>query len=117
MARISTMMGLPIKLLLLIAAAGHCAAVSIPSTPQSDFPGAGIDKRAVNLANLESLGNNTLFEKWRPRYHFSAPAGWLNVCTSRFSNCEVHGCMLTCAFHWDRTPVELCMIQPGMSTI
>jgi len=27
---------------------------------------------------LEGLGNNTLFTRWRPTYHFSAPAGWLN---------------------------------------
>ena len=30
-------------------------------------------------ANLDALGNNTLFAQWRPRYHFSAPAGWMNV--------------------------------------
>ncbi|RAR09516.1 glycoside hydrolase family 32 protein [Stemphylium lycopersici] len=27
---------------------------------------------------IEGLGNNTLFTRWRPNYHFSAPAGWLN---------------------------------------
>ncbi|RPB20153.1 Arabinanase/levansucrase/invertase [Terfezia boudieri ATCC MYA-4762] len=41
-------------------------------------PAAGFDKRKVDINNLESLGNNTLFEKWRPRYHFAAPAGWMN---------------------------------------
>lgn len=30
-------------------------------------------------ADLDALGNNTLFAQWRPRYHFSAPAGWMNV--------------------------------------
>jgi beta-fructofuranosidase len=28
---------------------------------------------------VESLGNNTLFNRWRPTYHFIAPAGWMNV--------------------------------------
>lgn len=43
------------------------------------IPAVGFDKRAVDIDNLEPLGNNTLFEKWRPRYHFAAPAGWMNV--------------------------------------
>jgi beta-fructofuranosidase len=29
---------------------------------------------------VQSLGNNTLFNRWRPTYHFIAPAGWMNVC-------------------------------------
>ncbi|KAF1935998.1 sucrose-6-phosphate hydrolase [Clathrospora elynae] len=27
---------------------------------------------------IEGLGNNTLFTRWRPKYHFISPAGWLN---------------------------------------
>lgn len=27
---------------------------------------------------IDSLGNNTLFNRWRPTYHFISPAGWLN---------------------------------------
>jgi beta-fructofuranosidase len=27
---------------------------------------------------IDSLGNNSLFTRWRPTYHFNAPAGWLN---------------------------------------
>lgn len=29
---------------------------------------------------IAGLGNNTLFNRWRPTYHFNSPAGWLNVC-------------------------------------
>ncbi|KAL5116832.1 hypothetical protein ACEQ8H_005313 [Pleosporales sp. CAS-2024a] len=27
---------------------------------------------------IESLGNNSLFLRWRPSFHFIAPAGWMN---------------------------------------
>jgi len=27
---------------------------------------------------IEGLGNNSLFNRWRPTYHFISPAGWLN---------------------------------------
>ncbi|KAL7271842.1 hypothetical protein RUND412_005369 [Rhizina undulata] len=36
---------------------------------------------AANLdpaVDLDSLGNNTLFTKWRPTFHFTGPAGWMN---------------------------------------
>ncbi|KAI5776690.1 sucrose-6-phosphate hydrolase [Geopyxis carbonaria] len=29
-------------------------------------------------ADLNAMGNNTLFNRWRPQYHFLAPAGWMN---------------------------------------
>lgn len=29
---------------------------------------------------VEKMGNNSLFTRWRPYSHFSAPAGWMNVC-------------------------------------
>lgn len=42
---------------------------------------------------IDGLGNNSLFTRWRPTYHFIAPAGWLNVssgCTlSLFSLCSL----------------------------
>lgn len=28
---------------------------------------------------IRGMANNTLFERWRPYSHFSAPAGWMNV--------------------------------------
>ena len=28
---------------------------------------------------IEALGNNSLFLRWRPSYHFISPAGWMNV--------------------------------------
>jgi beta-fructofuranosidase len=28
---------------------------------------------------INSLGNNSLFLRWRPTFHFIAPAGWMNV--------------------------------------
>ncbi|KAF1843775.1 glycoside hydrolase family 32 protein [Cucurbitaria berberidis CBS 394.84] len=27
---------------------------------------------------IEGLGNNSLFTRWRPTYHFTSPAGWMN---------------------------------------
>ena len=41
--------------------------------------GAHAQKDLDPSVDLDSLGNNTLFTQWRPRYHFSAPAGWMNV--------------------------------------
>lgn len=35
----------------------------------------------LNAEMLASLGNNTLFNRWRPTSHFLAPAGWMNVRT------------------------------------
>lgn len=31
-------------------------------------------------SNLAEAAINSLFTKWRPTYHFTAPQGWLNVC-------------------------------------
>jgi beta-fructofuranosidase len=28
---------------------------------------------------IKTLGNNSLFLRWRPSYHFISPAGWMNV--------------------------------------
>lgn len=30
---------------------------------------------------IAGLGNNSLFTRWRPTYHFISPAGWMNVCS------------------------------------
>lgn len=32
----------------------------------------------LTAAEVEAMGNNTLFNRWRPRSHFLAPAGWMN---------------------------------------
>ncbi|KAF2260980.1 sucrose-6-phosphate hydrolase [Lojkania enalia] len=32
----------------------------------------------LDAPTIESLGNNSLFTRWRPRSHFIAPAGWMN---------------------------------------
>lgn len=29
-------------------------------------------------SDLNALSNNTLFNRWRPQFHFLAPAGWMN---------------------------------------
>ena len=29
-------------------------------------------------SDLNALGNNTLFDRWRPQFHVLAPAGWMN---------------------------------------
>jgi beta-fructofuranosidase len=48
-------------------------------------PSATAQNSTTQLPNIltadivESLGNNTLFNRWRPTYHFIAPAGWMNV--------------------------------------
>ncbi|KAF2660606.1 glycoside hydrolase family 32 protein [Lophiostoma macrostomum CBS 122681] len=32
----------------------------------------------LDAATVQTLGNNSLFTRWRPTSHFSAPAGWMN---------------------------------------
>ena len=39
----------------------------------------------LDAETIESLGNNSLFLRWRPTSHVSAPAGWMNVCCSLLS--------------------------------
>lgn len=43
---------------------------------------------------IDGLGNNSLFTRWRPTYHFIAPAGWLNV--SSVTPCLVVLCAHAC---------------------
>ena len=62
-------------------------------------------------ADLNTFGNNTLFNRWRPQYHFLAPAGWMNVCFWR--------CLSTInddADVIDRTPAEPSTIPSATST-
>ena len=33
----------------------------------------------LDRSAIEALGNNSLFNRWRPVSHFNAPAGWMNV--------------------------------------
>jgi beta-fructofuranosidase len=28
---------------------------------------------------IDTLGNNSLFLRWRPKFHFISPAGWMNA--------------------------------------
>ena len=42
---------------------------------------------------VSSMGNNTLFNRWRPTYHFISPAGWMNVSAwscSRLATFSLH---------------------------
>lgn len=34
---------------------------------------------ALTSDYIHTLGNNSLFTRWRPTYHFISPAGWMNV--------------------------------------
>ncbi|KAF8470757.1 hypothetical protein BDZ91DRAFT_549742 [Kalaharituber pfeilii] len=75
------------RLLMLMTAAVQlhpCASASLPPLMSvHDGHASTVGRRAdAGLSNdyFEALGNNTLFDKWRPRYHFMAPAGWMNVC-------------------------------------
>ncbi|KAK5686162.1 hypothetical protein LTS10_002276 [Elasticomyces elasticus] len=33
---------------------------------------------ALTTDDVEAMGNNTLFTRWRPQSHFLAPNGWMN---------------------------------------
>ena len=35
--------------------------------------------QSLDTSSIESMGNNSLFTRWRPRSHIIAPAGWMNV--------------------------------------
>ncbi|KAK3720612.1 hypothetical protein LTR37_003661 [Vermiconidia calcicola] len=43
---------------------------------QSDGSGPGCDMLTAD--EVRSMGNNSLFTRWRPYSHFTAPAGWMN---------------------------------------
>lgn len=32
----------------------------------------------ITADEISSMGNNSLFTRWRPYSHFNAPAGWMN---------------------------------------
>lgn len=36
-------------------------------------------QHTLTAESIQQMGNNTLFERWRPTSHFLAPAGWMNV--------------------------------------
>jgi len=48
-------------------------------------PTLGLDINANT--NLTELPINSLFTKWRPTYHFTAPRGWMNVRSLFTNNC------------------------------
>jgi beta-fructofuranosidase len=58
---------------------------SIPSTTAQNSTSQLPDVLTADI--IQNLGNNTLFNRWRPTYHFISPAGWMNVCApySEFS--------------------------------
>jgi beta-fructofuranosidase len=44
-------------------------------------PSLGPDVLTADM--ISGMGNNTLFNRWRPTYHFISPAGWMNVSISK----------------------------------
>lgn len=38
--------------------------------------------QTITAEMIEKMGNNSLFERWRPTSHFLAPSGWMNVSLS-----------------------------------
>lgn len=54
---------------------------SLPLTiAQNDSQPSNLQLPDVLTADyITSLGNNSLFLRWRPTYHFISPAGWMNV--------------------------------------
>jgi beta-fructofuranosidase len=38
-----------------------------------------VSAQNLDVATIESMGNNSLFTRWRPMAHFMPPAGWMNV--------------------------------------
>lgn len=39
----------------------------------------GVGAQTLDADMISSMGNNTLFTRWRPTSHVLAPAGWMNV--------------------------------------
>lgn len=54
---------------------------ALPST-RANYTNGTAELENLDAATIESLGNNTLFTRWRPTSHFMAPAGWMNVSNS-----------------------------------
>lgn len=38
----------------------------------------GLAQNIMTASLIETMGNNSLFTRWRPTSHFIAPAGWMN---------------------------------------
>ncbi|GAB7363326.1 hypothetical protein MBLNU230_g3607t1 [Neophaeotheca triangularis] len=45
---------------------------------QDSYAGNASSQATLTADMVESMGNNSLFTRWRPQYHFLAPAGWMN---------------------------------------
>jgi beta-fructofuranosidase len=54
---------------------------ALPST-RANYTNGTTELENLDATTIESLGNNTLFTRWRPTSHFIAPAGWMNVSNS-----------------------------------
>lgn len=62
-----------------ITAASVLLASLVPTAYSQGQNGSNDSSQATLTANMiESMGNNSLFTRWRPQYHFLAPAGWMN---------------------------------------
>ncbi|KAF3004814.1 hypothetical protein E8E13_003602 [Curvularia kusanoi] len=55
---------------------GSALAQSSTSGNNATTPSLGPDVLTADM--ISSMGNNTLFNRWRPTYHFISPAGWMN---------------------------------------
>lgn len=56
---------------------GSALAQNSSSGYNTTAPNLGPDVLTADM--ISSMGNNTLFNRWRPTYHFISPAGWMNV--------------------------------------
>lgn len=45
---------------------------------QGGGSGGGQSCSMLTADEVRSMGNNSLFTRWRPYSHFNAPAGWMN---------------------------------------
>ena len=51
---------------------------ALPSDTTHTGGGGGGSCNTLTTNEIGSMGNNSLFTRWRPRSHFMAPAGWQN---------------------------------------
>ena len=52
------------------------AAIPLPTAGPSHYERQSCD--TLTASEVRSLGNSSLFTRWRPTYHYLAPAGWMN---------------------------------------
>lgn len=60
------------------------ASSSAPSSSSTSGSGSGSGNGSaqsctpLTVDEVDAMGNNSLFTRWRPHSHFMAPAGWMN---------------------------------------